>query len=303
MTCGWGTLVAAAGSVWWRLSTHASLCVGFRSGEGFMRSFSDMWAAVARLACALFVVAACLPMPAWADGGTWESLGTSDNVKTFRKQVPGSDILAFRGEMTANIHIARLTATFIDKTQRKYWVDRYVEHKTLDNPSPMLETYWIHFGLPFPVSDRDYVLRAEGIADAERGVFTTKIKSVVDKRAPPDDFVRAEAYGTYYEFTAVKGKEQTRLVVEVHTNPKGMLPDWLVNMLQKKWPSKTLSALVARAQQNKVLQPGFETWHEQAPPPPPPPPAPPPPPPAVVAPPPPPPPPPPPAPVAPKKKK
>jgi hypothetical protein len=203
-----------------------------------------------------------LPATAFAAAGSWEFIGTIDGVKTWRKEVPGSDVLAFRGEYVANVHMGKLLDVFIDKTQRKHWVDRYDEHRTFENPNKMLEKYWIHFHLPFPVSDRDYVLQADGIADPNTRVFTCKIKSITDNRAPENGCcVRATAHGTYYRFEAVKGKEQVKMEVEVHTDPKGLLPNWLINLLQKSWPSKTLSRLAARAVAAGKMDADFANWH------------------------------------------
>ena len=227
--------------------------------------FSNFGVKRRHLLLALSAAWVLLPTVARADEGAWENVGVFDGVKVAKKQVPGSDLFAFKGEITTNLHIGKVIATFLDRDQRKHWVDRFADQKMLEKPSPMVEIYWIHFALPFPISDRDYVLRAEAQPDATNHVFTARIKSVVDGRKGPDDCcVRAEAKNTFYRFEALPG-ERTKLMVEVHTDPKGSLPDWLINMIQKKWPSKTLSGLIGRAKAQNQIQPGFETWHDPAP--------------------------------------
>lgn len=217
---------------------------------------------VLTLLCASLALVAA---PARADG-SWEYIGTHDGVKVHRKEVPGSGVFAFKGETVVNQHIGKIISVFLDRGQRKHWVDRYDDSITLDKPDAMHETYWIKFKLPFPVTDRDYVLQAEGFPDATKGVFTARIKSVPHAKKPPQDCcVRAQAYGTYYRFEAVKGAEKTKLYVEVHTDPKGMLPDWLINMIQKKWPSKTLSGLANQtAKANPAIPAEYATWHTPA---------------------------------------
>ena len=214
----------------------------------------------------LLTLALCLslvPATALADEGSWESIGTYDGVKVWRKQVPGSELFAFKGEIVTNLHIGKIITTFLDRDQRKHWVDRFSEQKMLEKPNAMTEIYWIHFGLPFPITDRDYVLRAEAQVDAGNKVFTARIKSVKDPRKGDDDCcVRAEAKNTYYRFEALPGSEKTKLTVEVHTDPKGSLPDWLINLIQKKWPSKTLSGLINRAKAQNQIAPEFATWHD-----------------------------------------
>lgn len=175
----------------------------------------------------------------------WETVGTYNNVKVSRKTVEGSPLFAFRGVTEADISLDVLISTFSDPKQRRHWVDRYEEHVTIKK-TPLSETYWIHFGLPPLVSDRDYVLKSDAKIDRDAGVIEVKIKSVTHPKYPPDCCVRAEVKGTYYKFTALSAT-RTKLEVEVHTDPKGMLPNWLVNLIQKKWPSKTLSGLIKHA--------------------------------------------------------
>ena len=187
----------------------------------------------------------------------WEKIGTFDNVKVSRKTVKGSPLFAFRGITEANIPLDILIGTFTDPKQRRHWVDRYDEHVTFKK-TELSETYWIHFKLPV-VSDRDYVLKSDAIVDKDKGIIQVKIKSVKHDKYPPKCCVRAEVKGTYYKFTALS-PTRTRLEVEVHTDPKGLLPSWVVNLIQEKWPSKTLSRLITHALKNKVSHPSTKAW-------------------------------------------
>ena len=107
------------------------------------------------------------PGPAVAGPG-WEWVGTIDGVKTWRKEVKGQDTVAFKGVVFADVHIGKVVEVFEDGKQRRHWVDRYDDHKTYKK-APFLEEYWISFDLPWPVSNRDYVLRSAGSADEAEG--------------------------------------------------------------------------------------------------------------------------------------
>ena len=209
----------------------------------------------------LFLVVFLAPHAVFADGN-WESLGDIDGVKVWKKELPNSPLLAFRGVVTTDVEIGKIMAVFADPNKRKDWVARYEDDKQLEVGTDYQE-YWIHFGTPWPVSDRDYVLRSDIQADPNGRVFTCKIKSVTRKDAPKNKCcVRAQANGTYYRFEALPGSTpRTRLTVEVHTDPKGMLPNWLINMIQKKWPSDTLNGLVREAKKMKTSHPKFADWH------------------------------------------
>lgn len=198
-----------------------------------------------------------------AGQGEWETISKpGDSVTVYRKQVPGSSVLAFKGITTVDLHIGKLLTVYTDSSTQKDWVDRFDSSGDLRIITSLERTYWIRFGLPFPISDRDYVLNINGNLDHANRVFVADLKSVEDPERPEDDCcVRGIAFGTYYKFEALPG-EKTRLTVEVHTDPMGLLPAWFVNLIQKGWPAKTLGGLVERSRRKDVrIYAGMENWH------------------------------------------
>ena len=209
------------------------------------------------------VMAATLCVASSALAASWEDVGVLNGVHVWRREEPATGVMSFKGEITTDVQIGKLVAVFADRNQRKYWVDRYADSKTIEKPGPLSELYWIKFKLPFPISDRDYVLRADGVLDADKRVFTANIKSVSDARKGNDDCcVRATVNRTFYRFTALKGGK-TKLEVEVNTDPKGLLPNWLVNLIQKEWPSKTLNGLLKRVRaSDSAPMVELADWHD-----------------------------------------
>ena len=192
-----------------------------------------------------------------ASADEWENLGVSDGVTVSRTQVSGSNMFAFRGEFIADVHISQLMAVFINPNERSNWVDRYHSHRTLDRverpeSNEMWEVYLIRFSLPPGISDRDYLLRTDLEVDTDRKVVTARLRSVVDRRAPENSCCVRAYTETFYEFTAIPGQNRTRMIVEVHTDPKGRLPAWLVNRIQRGWPSTTLSNMANRAKEDDI---------------------------------------------------
>jgi hypothetical protein len=98
-----------------------------------------------------------------------------------------------------------------------------------------------HFSMPFPVSDRDYVYYGRATRNAAGGV-TIDLHAVTHPKAPPTVGVRARLmFGRY--MLIPKGSSATYVVVEMHTDPMGSIPSWLVNLVQKSWPLKTIQGL------------------------------------------------------------
>ena len=133
------------------------------------------------------------------------------------------------------------------------WVDMMVlsERVALVNE----DTKIVHqgYGLPWPISDRDYVMEEAATFDPVTKTFTLQFTSVEHAAMPiQDDFVRAQAYRTFWRLKASDTPGSTHVEVEVHTDPMGLLPAWLVNLIQKDWPSNTITNLTKRAKKGDI---------------------------------------------------
>ncbi len=222
--------------------------------------------------CAALVMSLALVLPAAShasstSGGAWEFVSGEDGVRVYRKQIKGSNVFAFKGTTIAKVNIGRIIKTYQTTALRKDWVDRFHSSRDLQKLGELERIFWIRFGLPFPVSDRDYVIRVKAHLDHAKRVFTARLKSERHPAKPEEGGCceRGLAFGTYYRFTALSDGT-TKVMVEVHTDPKGWLPGWLVNVIQKKWPRKTLLGLIKRAQRPDISNyAGTENWHKPPP--------------------------------------
>jgi hypothetical protein len=181
----------------------------------------------------------------------WVVIDQKDGVTTSQKTVEGSSMLAFRGEAEVAVHASRLLGLLVDTSKGASWVDLLIESAPLQTGATESVIY-NRYDLSWPISDRDYVMRRVVQVDAASRSVTTTYNSVEHAQKPPADCcVRALAHRTYWRFTALPGG-RTRVEVEVHTDPKGMLPAWLVNMIQRDWPSNSIQGLARRAAQADV---------------------------------------------------
>ena len=204
----------------------------------------------------------CTSAVALAGDPPWEPTGDADGVKTYRREAPGTSMLAFRGEATVDLHIAKLMKVFLDTEHATEWTDMLAESKNVGRISATAKVIYQKYDLAFPASDRDYVMELRYEIDAANKVVAARYKSVEDARAPENDCcVRAQTLSTYWKFTALPGENKTRIEVEVLTDPKGMLPSFVVNMIQKDWPRKSINALKARASKADVQpEPAYADW-------------------------------------------
>lgn len=127
-----------------------------------------------------------------------------------------------------------------DNTHRTEWVDRLKKSVILEKKSKYDFILYQHFGSPPVVADRDFVYRAQAYSRKD-GAAVLDIRSVTHPKAPLTVGVRGEL--EYSSYVLKRVGDKTLVDVSVALDPKGALPGWIVNMVQKSWPVNTLKAL------------------------------------------------------------
>lgn len=182
--------------------------------------------------------------PLWtAQAQNWEPAGIDNGVKVFRKEIPGNPFVGFKGIKKIPLPMAQVGQLLLDQNteNRKQWVDRVQEFVFLEY-SPRRAVFYSSYGLPWPISDRDYVIESElAFNDAKREMIVT-LKSVPHPEAPETVGVRAIIEHSRYRLKAISATE-TLAEVEILTDPRGNLPAWLVNLIQESWPANTLNSM------------------------------------------------------------
>ena len=219
-----------------------------------IKVFPDLWfdtiGALMKLP-ALFFAILCVLSPI-AYGQDWKPVYEKDGIAVAKKVLPDSSLMPFRGEGIVDVHISKLVGVIKTAGLGPDWVDLQVESKELHRDSDEAAIIYNKYDLSWPVSDRDYLMQQRTTYDADNKVVTVTYESIEDPRWPPDDCcVRAVAVRTYWKFEYVSAT-QTKIEVEVYTDPKGALPAWLVNMIQRGWPYNSITGISARAKKTDV---------------------------------------------------
>jgi START domain len=181
----------------------------------------------------------------------WEMFDEEDGIRMYRRDVPGSSIVALRGEGFVEAPIARVASVLADRKRSVEWIDRLVKTKVLRQLSDTESINWNHIKTPTPLKDRDFVFKSMITTDPAQKKVLFSYYSVKDALAPEtDDYVRGSFKAGKFELTMAtrtnKDGTKTRGTIvnaEVEVDPAGSVPTFIVNMVQKSWPHKTLTAL------------------------------------------------------------
>lgn len=173
-----------------------------------------------------------------------------------KKNSPEDEVNTYRGTTTMPISIERIAYVLDDTESKTEWVSRLKEETRLEeNPSFYRSVAYQHYNLSWPVSDRDYVIESKWtvIKDMKLPTAILSIKSIIRDDVPEiEGRVRGQLDRLVYKLEKLKSN-QTRVTVEIMVNPKGLLPNFMINLIQKEWPITTLRQLNAQALKGSAI--------------------------------------------------
>ena len=173
-----------------------------------------------------------------------------------KKNSPEDEVNTYRGTTTMPISIERIAYVLDDTEGKIEWISRLEEENRLEgNPSSYRSIVYQHYNLSWPVSDRDYVIESKWtvIKDMKLPTAILSIKSIIRDDVPEiEGRVRGQLDRLVYKLEKLKSN-QTRVTVEIMVNPKGLLPNFMINLIQKEWPITTLRQLNAQALKGSAI--------------------------------------------------
>ena len=173
----------------------------------------------------------------------WVKVNDADGITTYRQKVAGSDVIAFRGEGIIAAPLVRVASVVFDTSRAAEWIDGLAEAKVVRRTSDLEYVEYDHFKMPFVLSDRDFVTWNHMSYDAAKQTITISLRSITDPGAPLTSFTRGELVSSTFVLTPTADGKSTRVVGDVHCDPRGSIPTWIVNYFQEDWPRTTFKGL------------------------------------------------------------
>lgn len=187
-------------------------------------------------------IAAFTALPAAAER---EVVREEDGITVEEEAAPGRTLPVLTGTTTMTAPPAQIAAwigathTYVD------WMHNCEEAREVKGADGIVYGY-NRIGSPWPVSDRDVVLRSRR-SDLADGTIRIEFLSTSDVEVPiPSGAVRMAHLAGSYDLKPVEGG--TEVIYTVDSDPGGSLPTWLVRQAGKDLPYHTLKNLRERAE-------------------------------------------------------
>lgn len=216
--------------------------------------FRCLLAAVVALATAI-----ATPDVSADNTGPWEQVRDEAGIRVQRRKVEGSSLHEFQGRGVINAPLPTVLAVLHDVASAPEWMHKCAGAHVVEHIDERHDVVYNRTSAPWPVADRDTVLASEAVFDASTHEVRIKFWSVTHPKEPPvRGVVRMPSLTGHWTLTPIDGGRATQAEYQVHADPGGALPGWIVNMVSKQLPFQTIAGL--REQVKRRHYPEYEKW-------------------------------------------
>lgn len=163
----------------------------------------------------------------------------SIQLQIFTREVEGSDLKEFKGEMLVDQKLSTIAALLLDTQAATQWVYQCETFETVEAFDEKSSNIYLTYSVPWPVSDRDLAMSSLMTQDPSTLALRVDINSISDYLPESDDYVRIPRMNGHW---AVIPQTQGNIMIryQVHIDPGGIIPSWLSNSAVVDTPYHTL---------------------------------------------------------------
>jgi hypothetical protein len=193
------------------------------------------------------------------NAGPWEQVRNEAGIRVQRRKVEGSSLHEFQGRGVIDAPLTTVLAVLHDVGSAPEWMHKCAAAHVVEHIDDRHEVVYNRTAAPWPVSDRDTVLSSEAVFDARTREVRIDFWSVTHPKEPPvRGVVRMPFLRGHWILSPLDVGRATQVEYQVHADPGGSLPGWIVNMVSKEIPFQTIASL--REQVKRRHYPGYEKW-------------------------------------------
>ena len=201
------------------------------------------------------VLVAVLSVAGSAGADDWKLMSNEQGIAVYRRDVPGSKIVAFKGTGTIEAPLWKIASILLDTKRAPEWADSLKESRVVRRLG--LNTYieYNHIGLPLIIKDRDFVSQVRIEVNPATKTFALIYTPTDDPHVPVTHDVRGEIVAGAFRAASLEKDRRTELTAELQCDPKGAIPGWLANFFQRNWPQSTFQSMRMQATKPDIAMP------------------------------------------------
>ena len=191
----------------------------------------------------IVLITACLIFPGTIMGDAWKLHKTKNNIQSFTRKVKGSPFYECMGVTILNAKIELIAEIIRDINTYPRWVANCSKIRMLKKLSPDNMFIYFVYDAPWPVQDRDVVVKTRASRFWEKGYALIYVEPHLTYNYPVSDkYVRISRMEIFFKLEYL-ARERTRVTLIFKVDPAGHVPATLANLVTRTHPYKTLRGM------------------------------------------------------------
>jgi len=174
---------------------------------------------------------------------SWDLKKDADGIKVYTRKISTSDFKELRCQFRVEASLSAIVNLLTDVDHFPDWIYKCIEANEIRKVNPVEGYSYQLFDAPWPLDDRDIVTFGKVLQDQKTKVVT--VSSVVNTTLFPEKkgIVRIKKFHSKYTLTP-SGNGWVEVDYEMGSEPGGIVPAWLVNLVAVKGPFETHKRLI-----------------------------------------------------------
>ena len=186
----------------------------------------------------------------------WKLNINKDGITVFTSTPENSPFKAVKTIGNVQTSMSRIAMVLMDVSNTEDWVYGAKNPKLLKQFSPTDLIYYAEAALPWPMSNRDFIIRITMTQDPTTKIVTMTTENLPNYIPVKNGIVRIQrSYGLWKLTPVSPGVVKVEYTLQV--DPGGFLPAWLVNLFASTGPYQSLKALRNEVKLAKYQQAKF----------------------------------------------
>ena len=180
----------------------------------------------------------------------WTLKTEKNGIKVYTKSFENSPFKAIKTVCTIDASLTKTTAVLLDIKNTGDWVYSTKSAVVLNQISPTELIYYSEINVPWPASNRDFIVRLKVTQDAKTKAVTLLADNLPNHLPTYKNIVRIPQSYSKWVIEPVNAN-QVKVEYVLQVDPGGSVPAWLINMFATRGPLESFVGLRSQVKKEK----------------------------------------------------
>ncbi|HMO32740.1 MAG TPA: START domain-containing protein [Lacibacter sp.] len=172
----------------------------------------------------------------------WTLKTDEDGIRLYTRSVAASPYKELKTVCTLHTSLSSVAAVLLDVERTKEWVYGTSSSRILQQESPSAVWFYAEMGMPWPVTNRDFIVRISLTQEPVSKVITVLADNQPDFLPETKKLVRIRHSSGKWRIEPLPGG-RVRVEYQLYVDPGGNVPAALVNAFAGKGPVESFRSL------------------------------------------------------------